>query len=523
MRFFNTAGPVNPENHYTVTSRFRSGELDLLIQQQQYFILHAPRQTGKTSTIEHYVNQLNSEARFAALYVNLEAAQTARQNWKEGHRLILGFIRAALKKYGMMNAAITQFFDAIQANGAPFGSEFFELLTLISETSSKPVIVFFDEIDALIGDTLIGVLRQLRTGYINRPSAFPQSICLMGVRDVRDYRIWSEEENQMVLGGSAFNIKAESLRLEDFTCEQIQELLIQHTQETGQRFEAEAVSLIVDLTEGQPWLVNALAYEVCFRKYKDRSITITAAMIDEAREELIRRRDTHIDVLTDRLNEPRVKAIIQPILLGDADATQFPPDDVQYCIDLGLIKAGKYEIANPIYREVLPRALNYTTQMSITNHSSPMYVEPDGRLNAQKLMTAFQQFYRENADDFIAHAEYREYGPHLLVMAFLQRVVNGGGRIHREYALGRGRVDLHLEWKPANQHIVIELKRIREKDSVASIMTLGLRQTRDYMTIAGTNEGHLMIFDVRSNRTWEEKIWHKTEMVDSIAVHVWGL
>ena len=93
------------------------------------------------------------------------------------------------------------------------------------------MVLLVDEIDSVIGDTLISVLRQLRAGYDQRPSGFPQSVVLCGVRDVRDYRIRSSAENAMVNGGSAFNVKAESLLLGDFTEAELHALLGQHTEE----------------------------------------------------------------------------------------------------------------------------------------------------------------------------------------------------------------------------------------------------------------------------------------------------
>ena len=92
--------------------------------------------------------------------------------------------------------------------------------------------LLIDEIDALVGDTLLSVLRQLRSGYDQRPAAFPHSIILCGVRDVRDYRIHSTAENRLVLGGSAFNIKAKSLRLGNFSEQEVRALLGQHTAAT---------------------------------------------------------------------------------------------------------------------------------------------------------------------------------------------------------------------------------------------------------------------------------------------------
>ena len=92
--------------------------------------------------------------------------------------------------------------------------------------------------------------------------------------------------------------------------------------------------------QGQPWLVNALAYEACFEMNtgRDRTQLITLELMKTARERLIQRRDTHLDQLLNKLQEPRVHRIISQILNSDVEVEQYPTDEVQYVEDLGLIK-----------------------------------------------------------------------------------------------------------------------------------------------------------------------------------------
>ena len=135
------------------------------------------------------------------------------------------------------------------------------------------------------------MLRQLRAGYDQRPESFPHSVVLCGVRDVRDYRIHSGTQKEINRGGSAFNIEAESLRLGDFSEDKVRALIEQHTEETGQTFTAEALETVWSQTAGQPWLVNALGHQACFRNVagRERDRTITADDLFEAREQLIER------------------------------------------------------------------------------------------------------------------------------------------------------------------------------------------------------------------------------------------
>ncbi len=232
------------------------------------------------------------------------------------------------------------------------------LLRLWAKTSTAPLVLLIDEIDALVGDSLVSVLRQLRAGYAHRPAAFPQSVVLCGVRDVRDYRIHAGSGREVITGGSAFNIKARSLRLGDFTRTEVEALLGQHTVESGQGFSAEALQAVWEQTRGQPWLVNALAREICFpaEALRPPGRPISEKDVFEAREALILSRETHLDQLADKLREPRVRRVIEPLLSG-GDAA-YSDRDFEYARDLGLVAPDPpLRIANPIYGEVLPREL----------------------------------------------------------------------------------------------------------------------------------------------------------------------
>ncbi|HBL98908.1 TPA: hypothetical protein DDZ86_04675, partial [Candidatus Dependentiae bacterium] len=292
MKFFNTAGPVNPADHYYVPHRFNEPEIRQLIAQKKYFILHAPRQSGKTTGLLQLVKMFNGEGQYKALYVNFEPAQSARSKVIEGMSTILKALKIAIfNTFGAEDAGY-QFLIKDEHTQRITGNSLNEFFSYWAQNSTKPIILFIDEIDSLVGDTLISVLRQLRAGYADRPTNFPQSLCLIGVRDVRDYRIYSDEQQAIVLGGSAFNIKAKSLTLPAFTPTQVKELYKQHTDETGQKFTDEAIDYAFEQTQGQPWLVNALAYEACFEMVTDHSQTITKEILEQAKETLIKRQDT---------------------------------------------------------------------------------------------------------------------------------------------------------------------------------------------------------------------------------------
>ena len=298
VRFFNTTGPVVAEDHYCIPplERLNLDEVRTLIGQKRYFVLRAPRQTGKTSTLLALRDLLNSgaEGEYRCVYTNVEAAQTSREDLGPAIRAIL--VRLASRARSTLgDRFLEEVWPGVLERAGPHGA-LEEVLSLWSEADPRPLVLLIDEIDALVGDTLLSVLRQLRAGYDQRPAGFPQSVVLCGVRDVRDYRIHSNAEKAVIAGGSAFNVKAKSLRLGDFSEEDVRSLLAQHTEETGQAFAPDAVATIWRQTRGQPWLVNALAYEACFENEagRDRVRPVTAAAIVEAQEQLILRQETHL-------------------------------------------------------------------------------------------------------------------------------------------------------------------------------------------------------------------------------------
>jgi hypothetical protein len=525
MKFFNTAGPQQLDIHYSLPplSRLNLDQVLGLIEARKYFILHAPRQTGKTSCLLALMEYVNRAGRYRALYANIEGAQAAREDVARGISAVVDSIADCVRTY-LRDGDADLLAEEVRAK-APPDSALTRFLRRWCEASPKPIVLMLDEVDALVGDTLVSLLRQLRAGYADRPAQFPQSLILCGVRDLQDYRIQSTQAKGIVTGGSAFNIKAESLRLGNFTGGDIAALYRQHTQATGQLFTQDALNIAWELTEGQPWLVNALAYEATSRMPAclDRARPITGEVLEQAAERLIRSRQTHLDQLTDKLQEERVRRVIEPILAGQGEPEQLSADDVEYAQDLGLISMAKpLRIANRIYREVIPRELIWSTEFTIT-HEPAWYMRADGTLDTDKLLRAFQEFFRQHSEHWIERFGYREAGPQLLLQAFLQRIVNAGGRIEREYGLGRKRTDLLMIWPHSGgvQKVVIEVKVV--KSLGAELLGQSVAQTGQYMDKCGTIEGHLILFDRRPDRAWVDKIWQREER-DEVGrvVRVWG-
>jgi hypothetical protein len=351
---FNIAGPCNPADHYMLPPERRLRGVRDLIDEKAYFVIHAPRQVGKTTCFRALASSLTAEGRYAALLASCETGQEAGPDFEAGIAAVLDAIR---------QAAINQLPEPLRPPGAepavPAATRLLDMLSRWSRESPLPVVLFLDEIDSLRDAVLISVLRQLRTGFPDRPGSFPYSAALIGLRDVRDYRMEVRQEGRTLGTSSPFNIKVESLTIRNFTGDEVVELYGQHTAETGQIFTPEASALAFDLTRGHPWLVNALAREAVERLAPDPAVPITAAVIETAKEALIQRRDTHLELVAGHLQEPRVRRVIVPVLTGDLFSPEVEERDLLFVRDLGLLTFGPQgmAIANPIYRAIIPSCL----------------------------------------------------------------------------------------------------------------------------------------------------------------------
>jgi hypothetical protein len=495
VRAFNTVGPCRSEKHYMIPALGRLPEVPDLVDREGYFVVHAPRQTGKTTAIRAIAEELTASGEYAALAFTCETAQAAGDDYVRVQHDILGQIRRRAR------AALPAELRPPPWPEATEGNLLGEGLAEWALACPKSLVLFFDEIDALQDAALISVLSQLRAGFNERPEGFPASVALCGMRDLRDYRAASGGDPDRLRSGSPFNIKLKSLRLGDFTADEVAELYAQHTAETGQEFTPAAVERAVELTAGQPWLVNALANEIVVEIGVPAPEPITVEHVELAKERLILARATHLDALAARLIEPRVRRVLEPVLAG-ATASFASDEDVRYARDLGLVAPTQpLRTANPIYHEVIARVLgDSVAENPIADPRA--FVLADGRFDVARLLEEFAAFWIGNGEVLADGIIYHEVAPQLVLMAFLQRVVNGGGHIDREYGVGRGRIDLLIRWpyrdeagKRAVQREAIELKVRHPGDS--DPLAEGLAQLDGYLERLGLDAGVLVVFDRR--------------------------
>ena len=517
-RYFNTAGPCYPDEHYMLPALDRLPDVRQLVERRQYFVIHAPRQTGKTTSVQALADEINDRGDRFALYCSLETLQNVTDPESAN---------AAIRDLILDNAYSSPSFPhgfAVHEPSADYGGNWIAIRTAlrtVCREAGKPVVVFFDEADCLVDRVLISFLRQLRDGYVNRKKVlFPDSIALIGMLDVRDYKAQIRTDGESLGQISPFNIISKDLMIRNFTEDEVRALYSQHTEETGRKFENDAIAKVMDLTGGQPWLVNAIARECVEEIHRGNPLApVTAADVDAAKENIIRRRDTHVDSLMERLREPRVRRIVDPVIFGGEQPVSRNDEDWRFVMDLGLLKENEdRELvpANRMYAEIIGRYLTRDVQDNMVK-SVPQtpWATPDG-LDLPGLMAAFQAFWRENAgaDRFVY--DYKEATPHLVLMAFLQRVTNGEGRIIREMALGSGRLDLCVEFRGKRHAIEVKTSKNFVDDK-------SYAQLAAYLDTLGLSEGWMAVFDLDPSKPWSDKLYNRDVEFAGKTIHVVGL
>jgi hypothetical protein len=491
--------------------RLVGAQLNRYIRDNLYWVLHAPRQTGKTTFLRNWAREVNSLNETTACYTSLETCQGIT----ERPEAMITMHKAICESARAWNMPIPEL---------PLNNPELLLYGTMRKwaelTAPKPLIVLFDEVDVLEGEVLISFLRQLRNGFAERSAGkFPVSIALVGMRDLKDY-ITKAKDGVVPNPGSPFNIKEDSAVLSNFSQADVDKLFTQRTEETGQAINRDALEYVWEQSRGQPWIVNSLFKRATMRVlHEDDYSTVTLAHIREAREQMILARETHLDALAYRMENPEIRKIMESLIVGKTDPLLSESEGFRLCLDLGLVirEKGTPSVANPIYREVLARQMTTGPQDAIPEPEW-QWEKPDSSLDMDALLKEFQKFWRRNSELWEERMNYTEAFPHLLLMAFLQRVLNGGGHIDREYAAGRGRMDLAVEYN--NKIYIIEIKLIYSYNSPAEVREEGLEQITRYRDkIDAAASAYLVIFDRRpetKGKSWDERLsW---EVVNGITV-----
>ena len=499
MRWFETRGPVYPEDNYVVARRDELADFIKRVERGRYIVLFAPRQTGKTTFFQNALDSLEAEGstyfpiqlNFEG-YVDSEADAFYRSLCKE----ICKEIKSVFQKRGKSPSdALNRFLANAQITEPISMREFFEDLGGLLE--NQRFVMIIDEFDSIPRDAIRGFLHSLRQIYLSGRHRCPHSIGMIGVKNITQLNY-----DRSI---SPFNIQDE-FKLPNFTLEQVQELLSQYTDEVGQLFTPETVEAIYKQTAGQPVLVNRFAQILTEELDIPKSEPITMEHFSEAHIQLLREGHTNIDhLITNIHKDRRFEALLMKIASYDA-GVRFSPynEHIDELTTYGVIAEGAdgmCEIINPIYHYCIMDAFK-----PIVNGLEQEYLPEDNSEGFQGYLTSDGHIQMaallDNFRDFIARVGFRilqvpdtpqEYvGQHLLFAYLEQFVQSVGGTMYLEVQTGRGRMDILILHR--KQKYIVETK-IWGGDGRYQA---GKAQLAAYVKSEGAEEGYYVVFDHRN-------------------------
>ncbi len=515
MRWFETRGPVYPEDNYVVARTEELTDFVDRLEKGRYIVLFAPRQTGKTTFFRNALDalerkengyfpiQLNFE-----MYVDIDTTVFYSSFCNE----ICKKIKDVYQKRGQnLPEELNQFLVSAQITDSVSMLEFFE--TLGSLLKKQRFVMIIDEFDATPPPALRGFLHTLRQIYLSQKNRCPYSVGIVGVKNITQLNY-----DRSI---SPFNIQDE-FKLPNFTLEQVQELLSQYTDEVGQPFDSEVIESIHKQTAGQPVLVNRFAQILTEEMDIPKSEPITTEHFTNAHVKLLRERNTNIDhLITNIRRDRRFESLLMKIASYD--------EGVEFILDSDLISElamygviaegadGMCEIVNPIYQYRIIRAfkplVNGLEQEYLTDDNRPEfqdYLTPDGHVQMEALLDNFRDFIARVGFKILQVPETpQEYvGQHLLFAYLSQFVQIVGGTMYLEVQTGRGRLDILILHN--NRKYIVETK-IWGGDTRYQA---GKAQLAAYVRTEKAVEGYYVVFDHR--KTPEPRV--ETETFEGLTI-----
>lgn len=500
MRYFNTYGPVNTEEHYVVPRRELVDQLVTQIQCGTYFTIFAPRQVGKTTLLRALIDIVQQQPGYLPLALNFEAYE--RWNATE---FLEGFtadftdkIFSVLREHQHQHADEV---EALVAETTPIDSFFTLQQFFLAPHRLLPdqrLVILIDEFDGTPTEAISPLLQIWRQIYLNSQSPRPlHSIALIGLQNIAKLNLGRS---------SAFNI-ARQVRLENFTPAQVHDLLGQYTAETGQPFTDAAMAELYTLTSGHPFLVNRLAAIVTEEIATDRTAAITPTHVDKAQRKLVRETNHNFETLGRHAKEHAEEVLA--ILFGRAVPFNLNIGLINTLYMQGIINESPTEtcqIANPIYRQVLIaylRPLNFGLQgeLLVNGFDFRKLLTGNG-LDMQGILTNFRQFVeRRGKEAFKVSPMPQEATGQYMLMAYLDAVLRQiGGVVYTEVPSGDGRLDLIVIFQ--EERYIIETKIWRG----AVYFDRGIEQLHQYLASEDLREGYYVVFNARPNiyGPWDE-------------------
>jgi len=515
-REFCIGGPIPPEGYYVLKERPEIGNIIEKLEAGKYFVIYAPRQVGKTSLIQEAIRKLSANHKYLPLYLTFQdfgRKMNESEFYKELAEVLLIAIRVTLKQKSFDTASLGFDTDSptqpkpqpkgfenltIEAESCHSGRSFMKLLQGFDEQIPYHLCLFIDEFENIPQEVLDDFLRALRGIYLrkqwNDSYNILHSVGVIGVRSI----------SQMTFArtSSPFNIH-ESIEIANFTPAQVNALLMQYTEETGEIFSQEVVQFIADKTGGQPYLVNLVAKLLTteIKPYTDpRPITLADAEAAYMKM-LTMRGNTNLDSIRRHIREENNRKRLMAIITRGDIRYNINDETLEELITYGILKeeGGYCVINNPAYAHTIIYSYmpwnNGTTEEFFPEGYQPV-VDTDGFIKPHPVIENFQYFLPKVEPSFYFPQETPlEIVPHYFLLGqFDVLAYHVGGHARAEVHQGHKRMDIVL-FEKEGRKTIIECKVWRGK----AYREEGRYQLVNYLRHEDVSEGYLVFFDP----TWQ--------------------
>ncbi len=492
MRKFNITGKVIPEKHYYVDLAPQIRKLMALAKDGAYFVINRPRQFGKTTLLDFFARALQASKHYAPALLSFES-------------FVQRFDMTEAEFYHNVAQRIVEGLQTVATVPADFKidsrNDFFVWLRETCQLLPRKLVLLIDEVDAVPENTVVGFLSGLREMYLARDRApAPYAVCLVGVHDIKNLKARYREETQSIGSASPFNI-AIDYELPPFSRKNIQQYFQQHTEETGQAFDEKVILRVQQVTSGHPWLVSMLARLMVEELVRNRKRQIRLEHAEAAIQRLLAARNPNFESLFKNARRPQFFSIVLNLLKGERSGFNILRDDIDLGVKYGVFaeRDGQLVIANLIYVQALYRHFEEEIKTSTVGEIviGNRLHDKRGRLDFRRVLDKFQVFMQSKGADVARRPEFEEVFGQLLLLSYLDILVNGKGWTFKQVQSGEGRIDVVCCYK--DQKEVVELKLWYGERRYET----GLSQLVKYLRSENLDRGYLVVFDRRTAATKE--------------------
>ncbi len=485
MREFNTSGPCYPALHYTVMREALIAIGFDKVRKGRYFTLFAPRQSGKTTYFQLLAEAVKEEG-FTPIWISFEGLKTFTRD--RFYRDLNNQLFHELAEYQIkLEQTIIDTIDVI---------ELFETL----RSKAKSVVLVIDEFEGIPDSVLNELMHAFRKMYHRKKDHALHSLLLVGVSTIAEL---------VTSSASPFNV-AEELKVAYFTFEEVNLLIKQYVDESGQRFEPRVIKAIYENTKGQPGLVCALAAHLV--ETVPTAATVTMADFFETLNYFLKSKyDKNILNIVQKAKQK--KAFMCRLLFGE-EPIDFSVDveDIAYLHANGVIEniEDRVGILVPLYSKRIITAFrpvhngergHYGIEV---NDTFEAYLKGDG-LNIHAILKKYRQYVRRRGFKAFDTENLKEAAWHYSLDGFINFFVEAlEGHTFVEVPSGAGRTDLLIIYQ--NHRYLIEIKVFSNN----TLLKKGKAQFAEYLKSEDLDEGCYMVFS--NLHTDDDKLYFQEEL-----------